>query len=967
MTRVGPISASVVLMCICAWSFGITVGVYSAGPGAKGVAEGLAGQDGLHVIELAELDTTALADCDVVLLSSVKGLGGGNESWRAEMRAFVAAGGGVVLEHDAVGCQGWTDDTILFPEIAAIGVDRSSTKKVCVVAEHPVTAGLAAEFEHAYQDHIYMQVGPAGETVINDADGLATVIVGAYGMGRVVANGMISGYSADANGAAGDRPPSGEPLKLLLNAIRWAGAVGLSQMPPGEIVARMSEAVKTETAGKGAEPVPYTGWYTRTAVQEMAFQKQPMGELGGRAWMWWDVRAGYSDEMIHRSLRNMKRSGVTDVIYLGQGGLQVGWLSEIPDAKPKFWMGRYKGRDPLAAVVKAAKAEGMRVWLGMHSGDYGEGKIALDQNGKPYMYGKQPIDDTQSPDLRRFLKDVLTEAKQKYDLAGLYYDELFFDYVDMHGDDFDQFSFWCDEHFGEIPEASLLEKLTAGSVWTDPNDVWWRRMALYKAWCNADFYKYLADTAHDLGMQAIGELRPCARYEVGWKFAMDTVALVDAGCDIYYVAPDCEAAMVYPNACCGQHQGRGMDFYHTTNMRGKPTFNFVYNSMELPFAYGVPDRPDQMRKLLRDCREWEGAQSLASTCILTYQMGLMLQNADPRAQDNRERNLMRRLGRYVDVERMEAQETEYFGNYKVLVAPEQSLQGHGPEVFDGIRKYVNDGGTVISLGGQWIQSRRDFTQSQDMTEEFVGGRYEGDARAVDGFKLSQEYWLKLAPQDVIPFVPAEGTEVLATFADGHAAVTRKHIGGGQVIGIHFDAAKEMELGGVEPEEYLARLIWDAADPGIRILDAGAEMKVTLRKGNWVAATLYEPENPATVKVAVDIEKLGINAEGYRVLLYGRDRELLTPTGMWDITHWTAEQLRDGIELTIPHLGIDDWALPEQVEMSQMPEREQKWLETVVPNMWSENAKLRQWGYEVLVVAPSDELTIDGETVVGAIE
>ncbi len=947
--------------------FALQVGVYTRSIGAGGVLEALEGQEGIGVVKLESLDLPGLVQCDVIVLESMKGLGGGNEKWRDSIRTFVAAGGGVVLEHDAVGFRGWDDETRLFPEIVALGIDRSTTRGVKVVARHPVTADLPAEFEHAYEDHIMMQVGPEGTTVINDADGVAATIVGEYGEGRVVGNGMISGYGIDETGAQKQMAASGAQLQLLLNAIRWAGGKELSALPPEEVVARMAAAIEIELAARAPQPPPYTDWYPATAMAEAGYQKQPLEELEGRAWQWWTLKPGYTNEMVHRHVRQMRRTGVTDIIYLGQSGLKLGYLSEIPEAKRQSWVGRYKGRDPLKLVCEAAKAEGLRVWLGMHSGDYGEGMVCVDHKGKPYMYGSHPIDDVRSPKLRAFLKQVLTEVKQKYDLAGFYYDELFFNYPDKCGSHFDDFSAWCNKEFGAKPDKSLLDKLEAGVRWHDPEDVWWRRLMLYKAKNNAEFMKFLADTAHGMGMEAIGELRACAQYAGGATYAMDNPALVRAGCDWYYCSSNNadEAAMVYPNAAGGQHHGGPFGFYNTYNLRGRPTFNFVFYHIEHPIAWGSPEHPERLRAMLRDTREWDGAKSLTRAALLTYQYGIMLQNVDPRPVEKMEQSLFLRLARYQDVDRLEAEDARYYGNYRVLVASPHSLQGQSAKTFDALHKFVSDGGTVISLGGVWVQSLRDLTKAVDVTAKFVGGKYEGEPRAVDSIKIGDDTEIRIAPQELKPFTPIGEVEVPATFADGKPAVTSHSIGKGKVIGIHCDVLKEIAADGMELEAYLARLMSEAAQPEIRVLDGGAEIKTSLQKNNWVAVSLYERETPATVKVSVDVERLGVKADGYRVLLYGRSRELLKPTGVYHPAPWTAQDLKEGLELTMPTAGTSHWDLPEDLGLSVWPEWDQEWLGTQAPKMWAGHRGLRECGFEVLVVCPDDELTISGEkTVVG---
>jgi len=943
----------------------LQVGVYTRSIGAEGVIAALQAQEGMTVVQLDDLALPNLVQCDAIVLESMKGLGGGNEKWREAIRTYAAAGGGVVMEHDSVGFRGWDDATRLFPEIVALGIDRSTTITVSVAADHPVTAGLPKQFKHAYNDHIMMQVGSQGETVITDADGMAALIVGRYGKGRVVGNGMISGYGVDETGAAKAMTPAGDQLQVLLNTVKWAGESRMSALPPGEIVARMTEAMEAELAAKAPEPPPYTDWYPQTAMQEAGYQKQPVAELGGHAWQWITLGAGYTDDMLQRITQHMRRTGITDVIYLGQGGTQLSYRSDIPGTKRGWWIGRYGERDPLQLFCQAAKAEGLRVWLGMHSGDYGEGMVCVDHKGQPYMYGSHPIDDVRSPKLRDFLKQVLTEAKQKYDLAGFYYDELFFNYPDKCGDDFDDFSQWCNREFGEKPDKALLDKMEAGVPWHDPADVWWRRLMLYKAKNNAEFFKFLADTAHGLGMEAIGEMRACAQYSNGVTYAMDNPAIFRAGCDWYYCSSGDgdEVAMAYPNAAGGQHHGGPFGFYNAYNLRGRPTFNFVYYHIEHPIAWGTPEHPERLYAMVRDCREWEGAKSLTRAALLTYQYGIMLQNIDPRLVEQREQNMFRRLARYQDMDRLEAEDVGFYANYRVLLASPFSLQGQSAQTFDALHKFISDGGTVISLGDNWFQSLRDLTRRQDVTTRFLGGDYKGDPRPVDAIKLADDRQVSIAPQEPVPFVPAAGVEVLATFADGKPAVTSHAIGKGKVIGIHCDVLAEVAADGTELEAYVAGLMAEAGRPEIQVLDGGAEIKTSLQKNNWVAVSLYERQVPAAVKVSVDIEKLGVHADTYRVLLYGRSRELFKPTGIFHPADWTAEDLKQGLELSIPPAGTANWALPENLHISVLPQWDQDYLGKYVPEWWAGHRGLRECSFEVLVITPSDELDINGRKAV----
>ena len=154
------------------------------------------------------------------------------------------------------------------------------------------------------------------------------------------------------------------------------------------------------------------------------------------------------------------------------------------------------------------------------------------------------------------------------------------------------------------------------------------------------------------------------------------------------------------------------------------------------------------------------------------------------------------------------------------------------------------------------------------------------------------------------------------------------------------------------------MIADATQPEIRA-SGGPQVMTTLRKNNWIAVSLYSEDAPKSCTVHVDVQRLGINRPAYRVLLYGRNRELCAPGGYWYPKPWSADQIREGIRITIPKLGVEHLDFPKQLDLSGFPEGEQKWIQAVVPSRWNKHAKLRRWEHEIVVIAPHDELDIEG--------
>ena len=195
---------------------GVHVGIVAGGYGSEGMLAALADTEGIEALPLRQVTAEFLAPCDVVILPQLRdGAATLPEGAAAALREFVRAGGGVLVTHDAVGVRGYE---ALFPEVAT-GIDRIRETGLTVVAAHPLTTGegLGEDFAHSYYDHIYLQPGAAGITVIADSAGNAVVVGGEAGEGRYVAWGMATGLGAND----GEVAPQGCERNLLINAVRW--------------------------------------------------------------------------------------------------------------------------------------------------------------------------------------------------------------------------------------------------------------------------------------------------------------------------------------------------------------------------------------------------------------------------------------------------------------------------------------------------------------------------------------------------------------------------------------------------------------------------------------------------------------------------------------------------------------------------------------------------------------------------
>ena len=201
---------------------GIKVGVYHRGLGAEGIIKALQ-KKGFRVFSLPRIDTQSLDYADVVIIPQCESPIFFNHGIK-DIRKYVKEGGGVLLTHDAVG---YRAHKIAFPEIGK-GITNPKLDLVKVIEEHPITYGLKKGeiFIHSYADHIALEKASLGKVLIEDKRGYPVVIAGRLGKGKVVLNGMITGYASKKRGnfAGEEKKPEGGELKVLVNAVGWLGS-----------------------------------------------------------------------------------------------------------------------------------------------------------------------------------------------------------------------------------------------------------------------------------------------------------------------------------------------------------------------------------------------------------------------------------------------------------------------------------------------------------------------------------------------------------------------------------------------------------------------------------------------------------------------------------------------------------------------------------------------------------------------
>ncbi len=204
---------------------GPTIGIYhnSYNESSERLVE-IFREQNLRAFMLPRLNSEALALCDMLIIPQCATARFFNDA-AADVREFVEEGGGVMLTHDAVG---YRSHNAMFPEIGT-GVANPKLGTAIVTQVHPVTGaftvGDTIDYGYSY-DHIAIEPGDSGEVVMADQEGHATVVVGRFGQGKVVLNGMLPGQATLGNPSPASEPkaPEGAELKFLTTALSWLAA-----------------------------------------------------------------------------------------------------------------------------------------------------------------------------------------------------------------------------------------------------------------------------------------------------------------------------------------------------------------------------------------------------------------------------------------------------------------------------------------------------------------------------------------------------------------------------------------------------------------------------------------------------------------------------------------------------------------------------------------------------------------------
>lgn len=726
----------------------VKVAVFKTGFGARAVLDALKKDARTQPILLKAITIEDLMQADVLYVGSTSLE---QPDQIKSIKIFVACGGGVIFNHSS--CGRYCPETI-FPDIAAKVVDRRDDTILMILDKsHPITQGLPAEYSHAFNDHLYLEPGPEGKTIIVDREKAPVVVIGEAGAGRVVFNGGLPGYFYDPTDyKQGEKSPEGAELQMLLNAIEWvAGNQRLSTLPPEEVSARGKKVESSLKFEELASFLPSTNWFGDEMLRGSYLTLPPVTEIGGRYFItydgmsWLHTHRGYDNPVRHDFFINrlkidilqLKWLGITDIIYwTDMYGEKLGRpKTGVPDLDPQW-----SGIDPLAELIRLAEPEGMNVWVAWHScfrkKEYAEKYCAKNAEGVLYCYGSNYyVEDLLNPAVLKRCQMMMDEYAEKYkplgnNFKGLFtLDELWFCYADFHEDDLPAMEKFCVDNFGEKLPDDILERLALRTRWNDPTDPWRRRYILFKQKVMTDFFRNLINYAHSRGL----EMGVTTMYIPGrWFYGMDNFALSHLGAD-YIIG----AVHEYPNSLQWTHIYQTWGYYTTHNLiNGPGGLMFTFNHIWRLITYGNdPQYAQQFARHIYTMRMFADSQSLARTAFLENEPALEMLAPDAALPWNRLTTLFKSASRHQDVRRIYSQSADLFDKFKVLVATPYAVRGLPQQALDGLRKFAETGGTIVAIDSDWSTARGDMENEKNMTVEMAGITYQ--PAPASSFKLAQ--------------------------------------------------------------------------------------------------------------------------------------------------------------------------------------------------------------------------------------
>lgn len=443
---------------------GLKVAVYDNGFESKALGinyiyDALQTASGVKVDLIDNLASDTLKKYDAVVISTVTKLakkditdsdrGIKGTDWIRTLTNYVDCGGGLVIGHNAIGLRGIFSTYKLFPMVGTTCARNQDANYVVKDASHPVMNGLPAKFEHQY-DHMEIMAGKDGQVLAVDKFDKGVVVAGDVSRGRIVQIGFPMGIYWQ--GKTGEL--TGVDKKLLLNAVKWAGAMPKYDVP-----------MKDTESGLLAETMKIRRDEENTLIAKYADLPAPKFDeavaWGPSFWIASGVEFD-TKEKISTFMENYKRMGFNKIVVTLKTGVYYypTALSSIEDKR--------SCRDGFSygeCMIEEARKRGMKISIGfapfmsslewdkyapdISKAEYEEiqaGKLKACDVDADHKWGRNNCPD--HPEVRARALKITEELINKY-----HPEEIYIDYI-RYKNGYDT-SCYCDYSLKQKAEFSI--------------------------------------------------------------------------------------------------------------------------------------------------------------------------------------------------------------------------------------------------------------------------------------------------------------------------------------------------------------------------------------------------------------------------------------------------------------------------------------------------------------------------------
>jgi len=575
--------------------------------------------------------------------------------------------------------------------------------------------------------------------------------------------------------------------------------------------------------------------------------------------------------------QQIAEAGFTDVEFQAQEGRGPNGSYHNTRVEHASRCNRMGDRDWLEESLTAADRYNLKLWLVLTPS---------------YRIKNTDIGGLDDPRHIKIWTDLVEEYGTAYkprhpSLAGIYLHEVHCaEAPDVHSDELEAFSAFCEKHFGE---KYPLDTMPDGKA----NDKWQRRFFLYKNEIITKFTRIMRKTADRFNMETIFCLYSpeIASNSAVWGY--DSVALEENSDRLWVVIQAEYRDLKNSWQDTGQgYKGSNVPFRQTMAFHGKPVSVFEsrfilfpqvprkyyqqygnYTKIHGDFLNGYLKKSEKVLELFTGVEnvkkwnqlhaKWLGAESKARIALIASSRPFVLRFPDNAGKEYRKvfTPLLDALKNHflADAQVAGSQftlDTDNLLKYDLMIIPQEMGLGLDDKFLDSIRRYLASGRKILVLGSGLSSASLDLEKQIDHSEELLGVRIAKEPQTASVTphstkipRLPEKSWQQSFAVEV-----TSADEVLITDrVSGQALLTRKGNAYYLAFGQDFDNG-----------DWLASLLeWLAPQPAALKNNSGFRFSAMTCLNNMLCVAL-PCEKAASAVLVIDSKKLGLEGDRFEL-------------------------------------------------------------------------------------------------------